>query len=217
MYLQSIGRPVSIPILVTGVALALAAPAAGAASVIGTLTLQSSTQLVTSGTTTVYSEDYVLPTAGTVRVTLTDNLVGSALTQLEFSLLNGGLTTTALLKPAVSAIGSSHVWTFDVAAGHYTTLFQATAGALTGAAGFYIGQFSDTVVFTPAAGVPTVPLPPAGGVLLAGVGVLGAISRRGGRASAVTTTTSAGLGSVRRRGARDMLLGACVISLSKFI
>ncbi len=183
--------------VVTGALLAVAGPAGAGVSVIGTLTLQSTTQLVTTGSTSMYSTEYVLPTSGVLHVTLTDNLVLSPLNQLDFSLFKGGGSTASLVVSPKSAAGTTYVWDFDVTAGNYSTMFQAASGAIRGASGFWLGQFSDTVTFTPSSPAPAVPLPPAGGALLAGLGLLGVISRRGSRARPGTAPGAEGDGPVR--------------------
>ena len=150
------------------------------------LTLQNTTQMVTSATTQVFSTDYVLPTAGTLTVSVSDQLFPSGLTQLDFSLLNGSAATlvggplSALNTAANPTTPQVFTWTFGVQAGSYSTLFSAAAASsaaeFPGVPPFALGLYEDTVTFTPAAAA--VPLPPAGGVLLAGAGLLALLARR---------------------------------------
>ncbi len=198
--------------LVAGSLLSVVSPA-GAVTVLGTLTLENTQQLVTNGTSTVYSAAYTLPSAGTLTVTLTDDLVAAPLSQLDFSLLQGAGSQASLMSGPVSAIGSSMAWNFDVNAGSYTTVFQAAAAGLPGIAGFWLGQYSDTVVFTPTPPTPAVPLPPAGSLLVGGVGVLGAFASRGKRVSPATLPKL----PARAPDVRGNVVGVCLLALAWLI
>ena len=177
------GRAVPVWVI-SGSLLVAAGQAHAGATVVGTLTLQNSTQLVTTGTSTLFSSDYILPSAGILEVRLTDNDVFSTLSQLDFSLVKGGGNAAHLVGAPnnaagiTSAAGTTRVWDFEVTGGTYTTLFQVAAQALPGFSGFWLGQFTDTVSFTPTAPIASVPLPATGASLGVGLSALALISRR---------------------------------------
>jgi hypothetical protein len=177
------GRSVPLWVISTSL-LAAAGQAHAAATVIGTLTLQNSTQLVTTGATTVFSSAYILPSDGILEVRLTDNNVFAPLAQLDFSLVKGVGGSSSLVRGPNSAAGisgaagTSRVWDFEVTGGTYTTLFQVAAQPLAGFSGFWLGQYTDTITFTPSQGSSTVPLPATGASLGAGVSALVWLARR---------------------------------------
>ena len=160
---------------------AAATPGLAAATTLSTMTLQNASNMVTSSSTVAFTGDYVLPTAGTLTVTVSDQLFPSALTQLDFTLLNGSSVVGSPLS-GLNTNGSTsaqlYSWDFNLQAGNYSTLFAvaATNAGIPGAPSFGVGLFTDTITFTPSA--PAVPLPSAGGVLLVGTGALGLMSRR---------------------------------------
>lgn len=159
---------------------AAAAPGVAGANSLSTMTLQNASNMVTSTSSVSFTGDYMLPSAGTLTITVSDQLFPSALKQLDFTLFNGGTAVGNTLSGLNT--GSTTVqlysWDFNVQAGSFSTLFNvaATSAGIPGAPTFGVGLFDDTVTFTPSA--PAVPLPSAGGVLLVGTGALGLMSRR---------------------------------------
>ncbi len=164
--------------------LAVTGQAHAGATVVGSLTLQNTTQLVTTGSSTLFSSAYILPGDGVLEVRLTDNDVFSSLSQLDFSLVKGAGSSASLVRAPnsaagfTSAAGTSRVWDFEVTGGTYTTLFQVAAQPLPGFSSFWLGQYTDTITFTPTGGSSVVPLPAAGASLGLGLSALAFVARR---------------------------------------
>ena len=204
-----------MPGIAVGMLFAAAAPTLAGATTLSSLTLQNTGQMVTSSTSQAFTTAYMLPTAGTLTITVSDQLFPSALTQLDVSVLNAQGIAISAPGSAMNTTGGiapqSYTWNFNVQAGAYSTLFNAAAApagaSFPGFPAFAVGLFNDTVTFTPSS--PAVPLPPAGGVLLAGTGALGFMARRrrAPSARAVTARLTQGL------PLSSLLLGCCLIAL----
>ena len=135
------------------------------------MTLQTSQQAVL-GSSTV-NGDYMLPTSGTLTITLTDQLFPAALSSLDFSLYSVGTGGATKLLDSMTATGTTpnHGITesFAVTAGHVSTLFVAVTG------GTEVGLYTSQLTFTPT-GAP-VPLPPGGTLLVGGLIAIGFLAR----------------------------------------
>lgn len=195
MNIQYSIRARSSPLLVAAVFAAGLAPASAPALTITSLTLQNTAQMVTTSDTTAYTTALFLPTAGTLSVTVSDQLFPSALTQLEVTLFSGTGSGATLIGGPLSGLNTNggtsaqtFTWTYDLSAGTYTSVFAAAAApanaAFPGMPVFALGLYNDTITFTPTAAA--VPLSPIGGVpLAAAVGGIGLYARRrSGRARA---------------------------------
>ncbi len=146
-------------------------PAHAAAVLSGPITLQTSQQAVLSSSTV--NGDYMLPTSGTLTVTLTDQLFPAALSSLDFSLYSVGTGGATKLLDTMTATGTTpnHGLTesFSVASGHVSTLFVAVTS------GTDVGLYTSQLTFTPTGS--TVPLPQGAVLLVSGLIALGFVTR----------------------------------------
>lgn len=171
----------------------LAAAVPAGANTVTSVTLQNTTQTVTSSSPEGFTTDYFLADPGTITVSVSDKLFPAALTMLQFSLFSGAGGSSTLLAGGLNALNSSpnatvpqvYTWQFQVAAGTYSTVFQAAAapGAVQfpGLAPFADGMYADIVTYS----ANTVPLTPARGVMvvtLIALGTLLYVDRRRGLA-----------------------------------
>lgn len=216
MNLPSPARARRVPLPIRAVLVAGLAPSVAGASTITSLTLQNTDQMVTTSTASAYTTDLYLATAGTLTITVSDQLFSGALASLDVSLLDATGGKTRNVSGVLSALNTNgghsvqdYTWSFHVGPGSYTTIFSAAARSgnpeFESEPSFALGLYDDTVTFTPQTSA--VPLPPASGVLATGIAGLGLLARRG-RGRRWLASLAAG-----RHAASVLMLGTAIRAL----
>ncbi len=114
-------------------------------------------------------DSFTVPTAGTVKVTLSNLDWPTQLTSLSFSATSANQVLASWNGTGTDL--TSNTSTFNVGAGTYFAHIMANAGGA-----LNLGLYSLMMTFTPNA-TPTVPLPASGWMLLTGMFVLAGLAR----------------------------------------